>query len=171
VQDYDIPHSANFIAAMHDALTRSRHLIVLLTKDYAASRFTMMELTNFLATAGRSADERRLVVLRVDDCDPEGIMAGAVFGDLWALPMLANVSGALWRQRKDDRRHSRGGTSCLRMCRRVMRDLPDATIISLQFMTFRRRRQRACRQVRSLVRSRRYREVLTRSGIRAPLCQ
>jgi len=82
VQDYDIPHSANFIAAMHDALTRSRHLIVLLTKDYATSRFTMMELTNFLAAAGRSADERRLVVLRVDDCDPEGIMAGAVFGDL-----------------------------------------------------------------------------------------
>jgi len=82
VQDYDIPHSANFIAAMHDALTRSRHLIVLLTKDYAASRFTMMELTNFLAAAGRSADDRRLVVLRVDDCEPEGILAGAVFGDL-----------------------------------------------------------------------------------------
>ncbi|HEY6619403.1 MAG TPA: tetratricopeptide repeat protein [Steroidobacteraceae bacterium] len=82
VQDYDIPFSADFIAAMHEALMRSQHLIVLLTKDYAASRFTMMELTNFLAAAGKSADERRVVVLRIDDCEPEGILAGAVYGDL-----------------------------------------------------------------------------------------
>lgn len=94
VQDYDIPHGDNFIAAMHDALMRSRHLIVLLTKDYAASRFTMMELTNFLAAAGKSADERRLVVLRVDDCDPEGILAGAVFGD------LVNVADPTERKRR-----------------------------------------------------------------------
>jgi tetratricopeptide (TPR) repeat protein len=110
VQDYDIPHSANFIAAMHDALTRSRHLIVLLTKDYAASRFTMMELTNFLATAGRSADERRVVVLRVDDCEPEGILAGAVFGDLVGIAEAAErkrriLAAAEGRSTAQPRRH------------------------------------------------------------------
>ena len=110
MQDYDIPHSANFIAAMHDALTRSRHLIVLLTKDYAASRFTMMELTNFLAAAGRSADERRLVVLRVDDCDPEGILAGAVFGDLVGIADAAEckrriLAAAEGRSTAQPRRH------------------------------------------------------------------
>jgi tetratricopeptide (TPR) repeat protein len=94
VQDYDIPLGANFIAAMHDALMRSRHLIVLLTKDYAASRFTIMELTNFVAAAGKSADERRLVVLRVDDCEPEGILAGAVFGD------LVNIADPAERKRR-----------------------------------------------------------------------
>ena len=82
VQDYDIPHGANFVAAMHDALMRCRHLIVLLTNDYTASSFTMMEVTNFLAAAGRSADERRLIVLRIDNCEPEGILAGCVFADL-----------------------------------------------------------------------------------------
>jgi tetratricopeptide (TPR) repeat protein len=82
VQDYDIPYASDFIAAMHDALKRCRHLIVLLTKDYGASDFTMMEVTNFLAAAGRAADERRLVVLRIAECEPDGILAGRVYGDL-----------------------------------------------------------------------------------------
>ena len=85
VQDYDIPHSANFIAEIHDALTRCRHLIVLLTKDYTASRFTMMEVTNFLAAAGRTVGECRLVVLRLEDCEPEGVLAGSVYADLFGI--------------------------------------------------------------------------------------
>jgi len=82
VQDYDIPPGANFIAAIHDALKRGRHLVVLLTKDYDASAYTLMELTNFLAAAARSAEDRRIVVLRIEDCNPEGVLAGMVFGDL-----------------------------------------------------------------------------------------
>ena len=82
VQDFDIPHTANFVAAMHDALKRCRHLVVLLTKDYDASDFTLTEVACFLAAASRSKGERRLVVLRVDDCEPEGVFAGIVFADL-----------------------------------------------------------------------------------------
>jgi hypothetical protein len=41
VQDYDIQRGTNFVAAMHDALKRCRHLIVLLTPDYDASEFTL----------------------------------------------------------------------------------------------------------------------------------
>jgi hypothetical protein len=82
VQDYDILPGSNFVATMHEALKRCRHLVVLLTKDYDASEFTLMELANFLASAARSGGERRLVVLRVDDCNPEGVFAGVVYGDL-----------------------------------------------------------------------------------------
>lgn len=82
VQDYDIPYSANFVIAMHEALKRCRHLIVLLTRDYDASAFTMAEVANFLAAASRAEGRRRLVVLRLDDCEPEGLFAGVVFGDL-----------------------------------------------------------------------------------------
>lgn len=82
VQDYDIPQSVDFIAAMDDALKRCRHLLVLLTKDYVASKFTMMEVTNFLAVAGRSVNERRLAILCLDECEPEGVLASRVYGSL-----------------------------------------------------------------------------------------
>ena len=45
----------------------------------------MMEVTNFVAAAGRAADERRLVILRLDESMPEGIMASRVFGDLFGI--------------------------------------------------------------------------------------
>jgi tetratricopeptide (TPR) repeat protein len=82
VQDYDIPQTADFIAAMDDALKRCRHLLLLLTKDYTASKYTMMEVTNFVATAARSVDERRLAILCLDDCQPEGILASRVYSSL-----------------------------------------------------------------------------------------
>ena len=82
VQDHDIGYGADFIAAMHDGLKRCRHMIVLLTEDYVASEFTMMEVTNFLAAAGQAADERRLAILRLDEAQPDGILASRVYGDL-----------------------------------------------------------------------------------------
>jgi tetratricopeptide (TPR) repeat protein len=82
VQDYDFVHGVDFIAAIDDALRRCRDLVVLLTHDYADSKFTMTtEVTNFLAAAGRD-DERRLVVLRLEDCEFGGVLAGHVYGDL-----------------------------------------------------------------------------------------
>jgi hypothetical protein len=83
LQDYDFGHGVDFIAAIDDALRRCRDLIVLLTRDYAASSFTTItELSNFLAAAGRSAEERRLVVLRLEECEPPGVLASHVYGDL-----------------------------------------------------------------------------------------
>ncbi|MFI5012394.1 MAG: tetratricopeptide repeat protein [Hyphomicrobiales bacterium] len=82
VQDRDIAPGINFIAAIHEALKRCRHFIALLTKDYDASEFTLMELTNFMAAAARAGGERRLVVLRIEDCTPGGVLAGHVFTDL-----------------------------------------------------------------------------------------
>src|SRR5262249_24818992 len=81
-QDYDIHIGENFVAAMHKGLKLSRHLIVLLTKDYDTSEHTLSELTNFLAAAKRAEGERRLIVMRVEDCDPEGLLAAVVYVDL-----------------------------------------------------------------------------------------
>ena len=33
VQDYDIPFTANFIEAMHEAIKNSRNLVVMFTRD------------------------------------------------------------------------------------------------------------------------------------------
>ncbi len=82
VQDHDIPHGANFILAMHDALKRCRHFIALLTRDYDSTPFTTAEWTNFYAIAAQSGGDRRFIVLRVEDCDPEGLFSAVVFGDL-----------------------------------------------------------------------------------------
>jgi tetratricopeptide (TPR) repeat protein len=82
VQDYDIPHGANFVMAMHDALKRCRHFIALLSKDYDSTPFTIAEWTNFYAIAAQSGGERRFIVLRVEDCNPQGLFSAVVFGDL-----------------------------------------------------------------------------------------
>jgi tetratricopeptide (TPR) repeat protein len=82
VQDYDIPQGANFVMAMHDALKRCRHFIALLSKDYDSTPFTIAEWTNFYAIAAQSGGERRFIVLRVEDCNPQGLFSAVVYGDL-----------------------------------------------------------------------------------------
>ena len=44
VQDYDIPLTANFIEAMHEAIKNARDLVVLYTSDYEASAYTRRNL-------------------------------------------------------------------------------------------------------------------------------
>ena len=51
-------------------------------EDYDQSQFTLAEVSHFIAAAARSEGERRLVVLRVEDCIPEGLFAAHVFTDL-----------------------------------------------------------------------------------------
>src|SRR5688572_21495876 len=51
VQDHDIPHGANFVMAIHDALKRCRHFVALLSRDYDSTPFTTAEWTNFYAVA------------------------------------------------------------------------------------------------------------------------
>jgi tetratricopeptide (TPR) repeat protein len=82
VQDFDFKYGTSIPGAMHDALKRTKHLIVLLTKDYESSYYTLAELFNFIAAAARSAGEQRLIVLRVEECEPQGLLAGVLYGDL-----------------------------------------------------------------------------------------
>ena len=82
VQDHDFPHGANLIMAMHDALKRCRHFVALLSKDYDSTPFTTAEWTNFYAIAAQSGGDRRFIVLRVEDCHPQGLFSAVLFGDL-----------------------------------------------------------------------------------------
>src|SRR4051812_30911430 len=82
VQDFDIPFSANFVAAMHDAVKSARHFIGLLTEDYDVSPFTREEWTAFFAVSRPTGGKRRLAILRVEDVAPPGLLASIVYGDL-----------------------------------------------------------------------------------------
>lgn len=82
VQDFDFRIGGNFVVQIHNALAQARHFIGLLTEDYASSPFTEAEWTNFYALAVPSGGIRRLIVLRVDNVDPPGLLAAIVYGDL-----------------------------------------------------------------------------------------
>ena len=82
VQDYDIPHGANFVLEMHDALVKCRNFVAILSSDYDAAVFTGAEWTNFYADAVQSGGKRRFVVIRVEDFEPRGLFKTTVRGDL-----------------------------------------------------------------------------------------
>jgi tetratricopeptide (TPR) repeat protein len=81
-QDYDIGHGVNFIAEIHKALKGCQHFIALLTPDYDEAPYTLAEWTNFYKAAVESNGARRFIVIRVEACDPPGLLAGIVFADL-----------------------------------------------------------------------------------------
>jgi hypothetical protein len=82
VQDYDIPLTANFVEAMHEAIKNSRDLVVLFTLDYEASPYTRKEFSSFEADRAQSAEERRIVILRCEDVPLRGLLAPNVYQDL-----------------------------------------------------------------------------------------
>ena len=82
VQDYDIPLTANFVGAMHDAIKNCRDLVVLLTRDYEDSPYTRKEFTSFEADRAQSVEERRIVILRCEDVPLRGLFAPNVYQDL-----------------------------------------------------------------------------------------
>jgi tetratricopeptide (TPR) repeat protein len=81
-QNYDIGYSDNFIIEIHKALKRCEHFIALLTKDYDEAPYTMMEWANFYRFHVETGGQRRFIVLRVEECDPPGLLAGIVYQDL-----------------------------------------------------------------------------------------
>jgi tetratricopeptide (TPR) repeat protein len=94
VQDYDIPLTANFIEAMHEAIKSARDLVVLYTADYEASPYTRKEFTSFEAERAQSTEERRVVILRCEDVPLRGLFAPNVYQD------LVGVSDAEERKRR-----------------------------------------------------------------------
>ena len=82
VEDYDFELGASFIENMHEAIVKSRDLIILLTDDYLRSPHTRKEFTSFEAQRLRSAEERHVVILRCEDVPVEGLLADVVYQDL-----------------------------------------------------------------------------------------
>lgn len=81
IQDYDFVSGMNFVAAMDDALKRCRHFIALLSADYDESPFTGAEWTGFLASS-LPGGGRRFILLRVEDCRLDGLLAAFQYTDL-----------------------------------------------------------------------------------------
>ena len=92
VQDFDFSVGSNFVSSMQRALTDAKHFIGLLTEDYVDSPYTRAEWTNFFALSAQSGGARRLIILRVDDVSPPGLLAAIVYGD------LHNVTAPLLRR-------------------------------------------------------------------------
>lgn len=81
-QHPDIAPGDNFLARIHEFLKQARDLIVVLTSDYDQSPYTLLELTCFLAEAMQGEQSRGLLVVRVDDCRPLGLLAPFSYLDL-----------------------------------------------------------------------------------------
>jgi tetratricopeptide (TPR) repeat protein len=83
VQDKDLPTGTSFLDWMHQNLPHARHLIVVLSHDYDDSVFTRRyEFLTFLQLPNAATHDRRVIVLRADECDPPGLMQNFVYQDL-----------------------------------------------------------------------------------------
>jgi hypothetical protein len=71
----------SFIQKMHDALREADHVIALLSPDYMKSDHCAAEWQNAIA-ADPLNKHGRLIVMRVGDCQPEGLLTSLAYWDL-----------------------------------------------------------------------------------------
>lgn len=80
LQQWDFTNR-NFVEAMHSALRSDARVIALLSPDYLESDYCSAEWQN--AITGDPLNKKgRLIVLRVAECEPVGLLAGLVYWDL-----------------------------------------------------------------------------------------
>lgn len=81
LQAWDFQPGSNFVLEMHDALRRSDRVIALLSEPYLRSAFAAPEWAGAFVTHPQG-EGRRLLPLRVGDCQPDGLLAAVVYIDL-----------------------------------------------------------------------------------------
>jgi predicted ATPase len=76
-------HFANrsFVERMHDALSGATHVVALLSPQYFSSDYCQAEWMNAIADDPLNRNGR-LILLRVSDCEPPGLLAGLAYWDL-----------------------------------------------------------------------------------------
>jgi tetratricopeptide (TPR) repeat protein len=82
VQDYDIQIGESWVLAIHDCIKSSRDLIILFTSDYEKSQYTREEFAAFWKKQADEPDKHRIIVLRCEDVQPDGLLSHNVFQDL-----------------------------------------------------------------------------------------
>ena len=88
LQDWDFADK-NFVERMHDALIRAERVILLLSPEYLKSPYCTAEWVN--AIAGDPLNRgSRLILFRVRECAPEGMLKGLAYRDL--LPLRDHAS-------------------------------------------------------------------------------
>ncbi len=83
IQAWDFRPGGNFILDMH-AATRAQHTLAVLSPSYLAAEYTPPEWAAALA-ADPKGSERKLLPIRVRECQPEGLLAQVTYADLVGL--------------------------------------------------------------------------------------
>ncbi len=84
IQAWDFRPGGNFVVDMHEAATKARRTIAVLSPDYLESRFTAPEWAAAFAQDSTGA-QALLVPVRVRECQPEGLLRQIVYIDLVGL--------------------------------------------------------------------------------------
>ena len=84
LQAWDMPPGTAFAHAMHQAVQQARHTILVLSPAYLRSAMAEAEWrAGFVADP--TGEARRLLPVRVEDCQPAGLLADRVYVDLVGL--------------------------------------------------------------------------------------
>jgi hypothetical protein len=81
LQAWDFVPGSNFVLEMHQATTAASRTIAVLSPDYLRSQFGAPEWAAAFA-ADPEGFKRRLVPVRVRECQPDGLLAAVVYIDL-----------------------------------------------------------------------------------------
>lgn len=88
LQDWDFGH-ADFVAKMDDAIERAHRTITLLSLAYLKSEFCGAEWCAIFARDPRNF-EQELILLRVEHCQPKGLLCLLAYTDL--VPVLHDAN-------------------------------------------------------------------------------
>lgn len=101
IQAWHIAPGKNFVLEMHQAATEARHTLLVLSSRSLAAPFVMQEVAAALAR-DPSGEKRTLIPVRVEECDPAGLLKTIVYIDLVGLDqdaasraLLQGVTGDL----------------------------------------------------------------------------
>jgi hypothetical protein len=81
IQTWDFRPGSNFVLEMQAALSRAQRLLLVLSSNFLQSEFTQPEWAAVFANDPR-ASEQKLVPVRVDECEPTGLLRTLVYIDL-----------------------------------------------------------------------------------------
>jgi TIR domain len=84
LQAWDMPAGTAFVHAMDQAVQQTRHTILVLSPGYLRSEMAEAEWRPGFK-ADPSGQARRLLPVRVEDCEPKGLLADRVWIDLTGL--------------------------------------------------------------------------------------
>lgn len=81
IQAWDFRPGENFPVRMQEAAKDTRHTIAVLSEDYLAALFTQAEWAAAFARDPKG-EQRTLIPVRVNECEPEGILGLTIYIDL-----------------------------------------------------------------------------------------
>jgi hypothetical protein len=84
LQEWDFPAGANFILEMHRAARETDRTVAVLSSRYLEALFTQPEWAAALVTDPTGAN-RQLVPVRIDECNPDGLLTAVIYIDLVGL--------------------------------------------------------------------------------------